>query len=46
MPTTPSNALDAARALALSPKEGSEHCYCSALPSGSGPLLWAPVAAC
>jgi hypothetical protein len=39
MPTTPSNALDAARALALSPKEGSEHCYCSALPSGIGPCL-------
>src|SRR5262249_46542748 len=40
MPTTPSNPLGAARALALSPEEErSENCYCSALPSGRGPFL-------
>ena len=40
MQTKPSNPLGAARALALSPEEErSENCYCSALPSGSGPCL-------
>jgi len=40
MSTTPTKPPGAARAGALIPKEErSENCYCSALPSGSGPCL-------
>ena len=40
MPTTPSKALRAPRMPALHPnEERPENCYCSSLPSGSGPCL-------